>query len=218
VSDFSDLYSLMSEGHLPLVAAPGSDKRESRAAVLSRRRSLPPRVRDEADAAIRRVLTSVVAAIAPATVCAHAPMPGEPGGPDLPRSLAAVPRVRLLLPVLRPDNDLDWARYPADLAPGRHGLLEPAGPRLGVAAIAEADLVIAPGLAVAADGVRLGRGGGSYDRSLARVGASALVVVALYDGEVFTTLPRQSHDQPVGAAATPSGLHPTGATGRKRPG
>jgi 5-formyltetrahydrofolate cyclo-ligase len=206
----------MPEGEVPLVAAPGPDKPTSRAAVLSRRRSLPPPVREVADAALRRVLTSVVAAIAPATVCAHAPMPGEPGGPDLPRSLAGVPGVRLLLPVLRPDNDLDWARYPADLAPGRYGLLEPTGPRLGVAAIAEADLVIAPGVAMAADGVRLGRGGGSYDRSLGRVQASALVVVALYDGEVFATLPRQPHDQLVAAAATPSGLCRAGSTGRKR--
>ncbi|MDT4987778.1 MAG: 5-formyltetrahydrofolate cyclo-ligase [Micromonosporaceae bacterium] len=215
--DFSALCPLLSEGEVRLIAAPGPDKPTSRAAVLARRRSLPPPVRAAADEAIRRVLTSVVAAIAPATVCAHAPMSGEPGGPDLPRSLAAVAGIRLLLPVLRTDNDLDWARYPADLAPGRYGLLEPTGPRLGVAAVAHADLVVAPGLAMAADGVRLGRGGGSYDRSLTRVPASALVLVALYDGEVFATLPHQPHDQFADAAATPSGLHRAASTGRKRP-
>src|SRR5262249_32719595 len=72
---------------------------------------------------------------------------------------------------------------------GRYGLLEPAGPRLGVDAVASADVIIAPGVAVAADGVRLGRGGGSYDRALARAAPPALVVVPLYDGEVVDSLP-----------------------------
>ena len=48
---------------------------------------------------------------------------------------------------------------------------EPAGPRLGRAAVAEAQLVVVPALAVDRRGLRLGRGGGSYDRALARVPA-----------------------------------------------
>ena len=55
----------------------------------------------------------------------------------------------VLLPVLLPDGDLDWASYegPDSLAAGPRGLLEPgpAEPRRGPAAIARADLVAATG-------------------------------------------------------------------------
>jgi 5-formyltetrahydrofolate cyclo-ligase len=111
----------------------------------------------------------------------------------------------VLVPVLRPDGDLDWASYegPESLAPGPRGLLEPTEPRRGVTAINSADLVIVPALAVDAGGRRLGRGGGSYDRALARVGGSVLTVALLYDGELVDEVPAAGHDQPVRAAALP---------------
>jgi 5-formyltetrahydrofolate cyclo-ligase len=203
VSDIPDLRSLAVEDEVQRVAAPGRDKREIRSVVLAARRSLSFRVRAEQDHAIRTVLASVLAAIRPGLVCAYAPLSGEPGGSELLSALAGTP---VLLPVLRDDLDLDWAAYPAPLVPGRYGLAEPTGERLGVAAIADADLIVAPGVAVAADGVRLGRGGGSYDRALARVAPSALVVVPLYEGELFAVLPAEPHDRPVHAAITPSGV------------
>src|ERR1051326_6080019 len=78
----------------------------------------------------------------------------------------------VLLPLLRPDGDLDWASYegPDSLALGPKGLREPAEPPRGVDAVRRADVVLAPALAVDRAGNRLGRGGGSYDRALARVG------------------------------------------------
>jgi 5-formyltetrahydrofolate cyclo-ligase len=99
------------------------------------------------------------------------PVGPEPGGADLPDVLmdALPPGGRLLLPVLLDDGDLDWAVYSGTLVPGPRGLLEPDGPRLGVDAIREASLVVVPALAISAAGVRLGRGGGSYDRVLSRL-------------------------------------------------
>ncbi len=114
--------------------------------------------------------------------------------------------VDALLPVLCPDLDLDWAEYTGALVPGRFGLREPAGPRLGPAAIGSASLVIVPAVAVDRRGVRLGRGGGSYDRALARVPAGTMIVAALYDGELVTALPADEHDVRVTAVATPAGL------------
>ncbi len=112
----------------------------------------------------------------------------------------------VLLPVLRSDGDLDWASYegPDSLAPGPRGLLEPAEPPRGVTAITSADLIIVPALAVDRRGTRLGRGGGSYDRALARVGPAILTVALLYDGELLERVPAGSHDVAVRAAALPA--------------
>jgi len=74
------------------------------------------------------------------------------------------------------------------------------------AAIGSADAVLVPALAVANDGTRLGRGGGSYDRALARVPVGTPVWVLLYDDEVGVSVPVEPHDRLVTGAATPSGI------------
>jgi 5-formyltetrahydrofolate cyclo-ligase len=112
----------------------------------------------------------------------------------------------VLLPVLRPDADLDWASYegPDSLRPGPRGLTEPAEPPRGPGAVARADLVIVPALAVDRRGLRLGRGGGSYDRALGRVGGQVLTVTLLYEAELLDEVPASANDQPVRAVARPS--------------
>ncbi|MBD9727261.1 5-formyltetrahydrofolate cyclo-ligase [Streptomyces caniscabiei] len=148
------------------------------------------------------------------TVAAYVSVGSEPGTLALLDALRAR-GVRVLLPVLLPDNDLDWGAYEgeASLARVRHGgrmeLLEPAGERLGPDAVTTADAVLLPGLAVDARGMRLGRGGGSYDRVLARLdraGADPALVVLLYDTEVLDRVPEEAHDRPVHAVVTPSGV------------
>jgi 5-formyltetrahydrofolate cyclo-ligase len=111
----------------------------------------------------------------------------------------------VLLPVLGPDNDLDWASYegPDSLVPGRRGLLEPSEPRRGPGAVARADVVIVPALAADRSGRRLGRGGGSYDRALARVSGNVLTVALLYEDELLDSLPAEIHDQPIAAVVRP---------------
>jgi 5-formyltetrahydrofolate cyclo-ligase len=118
---------------------------------------------------------------------------------------AIAPRHGWMLPVLRQDDDLDWGRYDGRLQPGRRGLLEPVGPWLGVDAIAFAQLVLVPALAVDREGYRLGRGGGSFDRALLR--ATGLVVAVVHDDELVDEVPREPHDVPVQGVITPtSGL------------
>ena len=111
----------------------------------------------------------------------------------------------VLLPLLLPDRDLDWASYegPDSLAVGPYGLLQPTEPPRGVAAVTSADLVIVPALAVDRGGRRLGRGGGSYDRALARVGAAVPTVALLYDDELLDEVPAGPRDQPVHMVAQP---------------
>lgn len=144
------------------------------------------------------------------TVAAYVSVGREPGTRALIDALHTR-GVRVLLPVLMADNDLDWALYAGveGLAKARLGLLEPAGPRLGPEAVTEADAVLLPGLAVDGRGMRLGRGGGSYDRVLARLaraGADPALVVLLYAHEVVARVPEEPHDHPVHAVVTPDGV------------
>jgi 5-formyltetrahydrofolate cyclo-ligase len=115
----------------------------------------------------------------------------------------------VLLPVLYDDNDLGWgaAASSEELVTGRLGLSQPPVD-LGPAAIARADLVICPALAVDRYGVRLGRGGGSYDRALARLPSGTPAWAAVYDSEVLDVLPADPHDRAVQAALTPTRLVP----------
>jgi 5-formyltetrahydrofolate cyclo-ligase len=171
-------------------------KRDLRRKLLARRRELSEQIQKNQDFIVRATLSSWLRQISPATVAAYVPMIGEPGGPELPAALAAaVPR--LLLPIVLPDRDLDWAPHTGELSPAALGLHEPAGPRLGITAITGADVVIVPALAVDPRGMRLGRGGGSYDRALTRVRHPQLVIAVLYDGEFLPSVPAEPHDHPV---------------------
>jgi 5-formyltetrahydrofolate cyclo-ligase len=53
--------------------------------------------------------------------------------------------------------------------------------------------------------MRLGRGGGSYDRALARA-RSAQIFAVIYAADLVDEVPAEPHDQRVHGAVTPSGL------------
>ena len=100
---------------------------------------------------------------------------------------------RVLLPVVPMEGrELTWAVDTGRLTPGRFGLLEPLGPRLGPTAIGTADVVVVPALAVASDGVRLGRGGGYYDRALQHARGDAVLVALVFDDELVDELPSRA--------------------------
>jgi len=115
--------------------------------------------------------------------------------------------VRVLLPVLGPGLVRCWGHYTGrdDLeqrAPGRPP--EPSGEVLPAEALAEAEVVIAPALAVDRTGIRLGQGGGWYDRALLHRRAETPVFAMVHEAEIGpdTLLPRAEHDLPVDAAIT----------------
>ncbi|MES4879969.1 5-formyltetrahydrofolate cyclo-ligase [Streptomyces sp. NPDC000349] len=190
------------------------DKRTLRREILAVRNMLTADdVRESADALAARALGMPEVEGARA-VAAYVSVGAEPGTLALLDALCAR-GVRVLLPALLPDNDLDWGEYTGtdSLARVRHGgrmdLFEPAGARLGPDAVTEADVVLLPGVAVDGRGLRLGRGGGSYDRVLARLersGARPALLVLLYDREVVAHVPGEPHDRPVDAVVTPSGV------------
>ncbi|MCQ4042276.1 5-formyltetrahydrofolate cyclo-ligase [Streptantibioticus rubrisoli] len=181
-----------------------------RAELLAARRAMAPEERSAAARALAQHGLELPELAAAHTVAGYVSVGGEPGTREL-LDLLRGRGVRVLLPVLRFDNDLDWAVYggPESLVRAGRGLLEPDGPRLGCDAVLAADAVLLPGLAVDAHGVRLGRGGGSYDRVLARLaraGAHPALVALLYASEVVARVPREAHDHPVHAVITPDGV------------
>ncbi|WP_254716542.1 5-formyltetrahydrofolate cyclo-ligase [Actinomadura sp. WMMB 499] len=166
---------------------------------------MAPQARAEAGRALRDALLPVPEVEMAGTIAAYVSIDPEPDTRGL---LFALWKrgTYVLLPRLLPDGDLDWASYegPDSLAPGPRGCLEPTEPPRGPGAVASADVVLTPAVAVDGTGVRLGRGGGSYDRALARVGPAILTVALVYDDELLPAVPAEPHDRRVRAVATPS--------------
>ena len=70
--------------------------------------------------------------------------------------------------------------------------------------MADAGLVVVPALAVDHRGVRLGRGGGHYDRTLPLAGAGTRLVALVGDDELVEgPLPAEPHDVAVHAVWRP---------------
>ena len=185
-------------------------KETLREEIRAQRRRLGANVRTTAAEGFARLLTDLPVVREASVVAAYANRPSEPAtGPLLTRLTGA--GVRVLLPALGPGLGRDWAWFTtADAlqsrSPGRPP--EPDGPRLPGDAVAEADVVIVPALAVDTSGARLGQGGGWYDRVLADVPADVPVIAMVFAHEVYDAavrpLPREPHDRTVDAVCTPA--------------
>jgi 5-formyltetrahydrofolate cyclo-ligase len=181
----------------------GAAKSALRTRLLARRRARPVAERAAAAAATSAALLPGLTGAR--TVAAHVPDEIEPGHGRIPAALTEL-GARVLLPVVPSEgSELRWAMATGPLASGRFGLLEPVGPRLDPDALWTADVVVLPALAVSRDGVRLGRGGGYYDRALRHARPDAVLVAVVFDDELVDQLPTEPHDRRVNAVVTPSG-------------
>ena len=126
----------------------------------------------------------------------------EPSTIDLNKQILAS-GANLFLPRMLKNHDLEWVPWL-----GQENQLkkvgkffEPIGDAIDVAL----DVIIVPALHIDRSGNRLGQGGGSYDRALART--SAWKIALVHPGEITSeTLPTSEFDQKVDAAATPTML------------
>ena len=83
-------------------------------------------------------------------------------------------------------------------------VLDPAG--FTPLPVSRLDLILMPVVGVSLDGVRLGRGGGWYDRLLGALRDRPLLVALAYDLQVLDTIPHDPWDVPVDAICTPTRL------------
>ncbi|MCH5330673.1 MAG: 5-formyltetrahydrofolate cyclo-ligase [Alistipes sp.] len=126
----------------------------------------------------------------------YASLPDEPLTAEILREWSrcktvAVPRVE--------GESINFYRYDAErCVRGAFGIMEPAPDAEPVSA-GELDLLIVPGVAFTREGVRLGRGGGFYDRFLARPELRAFTAGVCFGVQIFDTLPSEPHDRRVDA-------------------
>jgi 5-formyltetrahydrofolate cyclo-ligase len=185
--------------------AQGADKGSLRRRLVAARAAMPDSGRAAAGRLIRDHVLGMPEVAAAGTVAAYYSAGTEPDTRGLVFALWKRGSY-VVLPVLLPDGDLDWASFegPDSLAPGPRGLLQPVDPVRGPGTVARADVVLVPALAVDVSGNRLGRGGGSYDRALARVGGQVPTIALVYDDELVPSVPAEPHDRAVRAVARPS--------------
>jgi 5-formyltetrahydrofolate cyclo-ligase len=112
-------------------------------------------------------------------------------------------QIEVLLPVAKPDGTLEWVSFDGDTKVGIFGFHEATGTPVAPNSI---DLAIIPALAVDGNGIRLGKGKGFYDRALLEFEPTPPIVVVVFDNEILDAVPAESHDYPVDAAVTPTGI------------
>ena len=94
---------------------------------------------------------------------------------------------------------------PSELRASVHGLREP-GPAVECVGPGLLDLVLVPGMAFTRAGVRLGRGGGFYDRFLARGELRAVRIGVCFEWQIRVEIPEESHDLRVDRVVTEAGV------------
>lgn len=191
-------------------------KDELRRAIIAEREARSPRDRELAAADFAQVVGDIPVVRAAGCVAAYASRAGEPSTTSLLDRLAQR-GAKVLLPVLGSGLQRHWAYLTTTdelevRAPGRPP--EPPGPTVEAEALAEADVVLVPALAVDSSGARLGHGGGWYDRVLEHVRPGVPVIAMVFPSEIYDAethpLPQEQHDRHVDAVATTSGWRALG--------
>ncbi|GAB3588411.1 5-formyltetrahydrofolate cyclo-ligase [Calidifontibacter terrae] len=170
-------------------------KAEARRVIREQRRAR----RDSGDTAgladrYAATLLGWLAQRTPGTITAYESWATEPPTTGLLPSLAQA-GWRVLVPLTLADRDLSWREFGSEVD-------------LGKTAIATADVIVVPALAVDLDGYRLGQGGGSYDRTLPRARPEAPVLAMVFEQEIVVRVPREPHDRRVDAVLTASAVRP----------
>lgn len=180
------------------------DKQSIRREIRARRQSLPQAARVEAARQVVSRLRAWDIYQSARTVLAYAPVRGELDVTELLEDALAGGKA-LLLPRCEPGGIMTARRVVSlrALVRSAYGIEEP-GDDAPLCAPEAIDLVIVPGIAFDAGGVRVGQGGGYYDRFLPRFRGVAAGVG--YTFQIFEALPALAHDAAVDYVIHPAGI------------
>ncbi len=181
-----------------------ASKRELRRRLAALRRSLTPAAAAAAAAACASHLLADARLRRARRVALYAALPDELQTRPLFEGLREH-GIERLLPRPCPKGGLAFVSVERweELTPGRYGVPEPPA-EAPAAALGRGDWLLVPGLAFDAEGWRLGRGGGAYDRLLA-AGVGPRRVGLCYAFQLVGHVPHDSHDRPVDAVVTERG-------------
>jgi 5-formyltetrahydrofolate cyclo-ligase len=135
-------------------------------------------------------------------IAAYLPNVGEPDI-ELFLDWAIEQEIEVVLPVANQDGSLSWVKFDGSSKIGIHGFAEATGIS---SSLSEIDLAVIPALAIGADGVRLGKGKGYYDRAFEKLDSEIPVVAVIFAEELLEHVPGEKHDVMVSMALTPSGF------------
>jgi 5-formyltetrahydrofolate cyclo-ligase len=190
---------------------PSAAKEELRRALRERLRGLTAAYRAEASLVICELAARQPAFRAASSIALFAPLPTEPDIHPLIEEAWAQGKQVALPRMFRDERGphLHWhavTGWSGVTEPGRFGLREPdpdVCPRLEPSKLGCA---FVPGLAFDETGLRLGRGGGFYDRFLAAAPADLPRFGLMFACQRVAALPREPHDQALPAIVTEDGL------------
>jgi len=124
---------------------------------------------------------------------------GDRTEPDLLPLLDRTDAPALFFPKVRAEHVLEWYRITdqSQLEPGAYGLLEPSDGLKPAVLDQEQVLLFIPGRAFSRTGERLGRGGGYYDRLLAKIQDKTRIIGVGFSFQLCEWVPCQPHDEAV---------------------
>jgi len=178
-----------------------SQKRELRALVRARMPAPGSEAFVSASVAAQERLAGSEIAARSRVVGLYRALPSECGTAVLAAALAAAGK-EICYPVVVPGaRCLEFRRSSGLFVSGSLGVEEPTGSPVASSAI---DLLVVPALAVDSKGLRLGRGRGHYDATLAACAGFAVALV--FESQLVPSVPVGEHDRPVRAICTESRL------------
>jgi 5-formyltetrahydrofolate cyclo-ligase len=179
-------------------------KRQLRAELIAARARLTTGERQDRSAAIAGRLAAFEPFRVTLTVALYAPLGAEVDPGPIARAVLARGG-RVLSPRALAGRRLAFcACPPGELVRGPHGAGEPPplAPEVPLSGI---PCFVLPGVGFSRDGLRLGRGAGYYDTTLAEV-PGALRIGLAFDLQLRAELPREPHDVALDAIVTERGL------------
>lgn len=192
--------------------------------MRARNRSLTTAVRAEASERIFARVERTAAFSAARCVALFCALGDEPATEDALARWSGEAR-RVVVPRVEGDMMQFYDYNPSALCTGAFGIMEPVvveathgvdGEAVGETTVvvaptlchpADIDLIVVPGVAFTAEGARMGRGKGFYDKYLSQAGFRAAKIGVCYAHQLVPVLPVEAHDVAMDRVVTDIGSY-----------